>query len=265
MPEELLTRLFSNQWSVLVVVSTLLLLFAEAGYRIGRRFRRRNPDAASGHGGSIQGAVLGLLGLLLGFTFAMAVARYETRRGLVLDEANSIGTTWLRADFLPSPQRGEMKALLHDYTRHRLAVVAAGKDARAFAAARREVAGFHARLWEKARAAVATDPGPITATFIVSLNETIDLDASRMAAGRNHVPGAVWLLLLVVAGCGSWASGYGSGAGGPRSAFSQCVFPVLIAVVITLIVDIDRPQRGLIGVSQLPLEELLDSLQPRLP
>jgi hypothetical protein len=71
----------------------------------------------------------------------------------------------------------------------------------------------------------------------------------------------VWLLLMVVAGCGAWASGYGSGAGGHRSTFSQVVFPVLIAVVITLISDIDRPRRGLIGVSQQPLTELLESMQ----
>jgi hypothetical protein len=266
MTDTFLSQLFANQWRVLVIVGVLLLVFAEAGYRFGRRFRHRNPDAASSHGGSIQGAVLGLLGLLLGFTFAMAVGRYEARRDLVLREANAIGTAWLRADFLPSPQRGEIKAILRDYTAHRLATVAAAaKDPQRFAAARREVAGFHARLWEGGRSAVAASPSPVTATLIMSLNEVIDLDASRMAAGRNHVPGAVWLLLLLVAGCGSWASGYGSGAGGPRSTFSQAVFPLLIAVVITLIADIDRPQRGLIGVSQLPLEELLDSFQPVTP
>ncbi len=102
-------------------------------------------------------------------------------------------------------------------------------------------------------------PGPFC---ITTLNETIDLDASRVAASRNHVPGVVWLLLMVVAGCGSWASAYGSGAVGPRSAFSQFVFPILIGIVITLIADIDRPQKGLIGISQVPLEELLESMVP---
>ena len=76
------------------------------------------------------------------------------------------------------------------------------------------------------------------------------------------MPGAVWLLLLLVSGCGAWASGYGSGTGGLRSAFNQWVFPLLIGVVITLIADIDRPQRGLIGVSQQPMQDLLDSMQP---
>ena len=90
----------------------------------------------------------------------------------------------------------------------------------------------------------------------------IDLDATRKAALRNHVPGAVWLLLLLVSGCGAWASGYGSGAGGLRSAFNQWVFPLLIGVVITLIADVDRPHQGLIGVDQQPMQDLFDSMQP---
>ncbi len=94
------------------------------------------------------------------------------------------------------------------------------------------------------------------------MNETIDLDASRLAAGRNHVPGAVWLLMLVVSGSSAWASGYGSGVNGLRSVFNQLVFPILIGIVITLIADIDRPTKGVVGISQVPLEELLESIKP---
>jgi len=259
MIDSFLSRLFVNQWSVFLLVTFLLLILAEAGYRFGRVSRRRNPDAAEGQSGSIQGAILGLLGLLLGFSFAMAVGRYENRRSLVLEEANSIGTTWLRTDFLNSPHREQMRDLLVRYTRHRIDATGI-EDPAAMARARQEIAGFHRDLWDTARAAVSNQPNPLHATFITSLNETIDLDASRMAAFRNHVPGVVWILLIVVAGCGSWASGYGSGAIGPRSAFSQYVFPILIGIVITLIADVDRPQKGLIGISQVPLEELLESM-----
>lgn len=264
MIDSFLSRLFVNQWSVLLLVAFILLVLAEAGYRFGRASRRRDPDAAAGQSGSIQGAVLGLLGLLLGFSFAMAVGRYENRRSLVLEEANSIGTTWLRTDFLNTPHREQMQDLLVRYTRHRIDA-AALEDPAALASARREIADFHRELWVTARAAVSHQPTPLHATFITSLNETIDLDASRVAASRNHVPGAVWLLLMVVSGCGSWASAYGNGAIGPRSAFSQLVFPLLIGIVITLIADIDRPQKGLIGVSQLPLEELLESIKSSTP
>lgn len=263
--DELLARIFINQWLVMVVVSSLLLLLAELGYRFGRNFRRRDPEAAENHGGNIQGAVLGLLGLLLGFSFAMAVGRYDSRRSLVVDEANSIGTTWLRADFLPPEHRAGVRPLLRDYTGLKIAEFDHDTDTPQMSRLRGEIAAIHKSLWAHAAAACAEKPTPVTASFVTSLNETIDLDASRMAAARNHVPGAVWLLLMVVAGCGSWTSGYGSGAGGFRSVFSQWIFPMLIGVVITLISDIDRPRHGLIGISRKPMLDLLESLKTETP
>ena len=265
MINEFLARIFINQWLVLLVVSVFLLILAEVGYRLGCSSRRRDPERTEAHSGTVQGAVLGMLGLLLGFSFAMAVGRYDTRRTLVLDEANSIGTTWLRTDFLNPPMREEVRDLLVRYTQLRVESFAKLDDPASLARFRKEVAEIHNALWATSSSAARANPTPLAATFITSLNETIDLDASRMAAGRNHVPGAVWLLLLVVSGCGAWSSGYGSGAGGQRSAFSQLVFPILIGIVITLIVDIDRPRNGLIGVSQQPMQDLLESIQPNKP
>lgn len=265
MIDESLARIFSNQWSVLVITSTLLLGLAEFGYRLGMIARNRNAKAAEGHSGAVQGAVLGLLGLLLGFSFAMAVGRYEARRTLVVEEADAIGTTWLRADFLPSPHREEIKDLLVVYTKQRIERFEDTGDPAKLPAIRREIGEIHQALWAKGVVAANVSPTPLTASFITSLNDTFDMDSERLAAMRNHVPGAVWLLLLAVSGCGAWASGFGSGTGGFRSAFSQFIFPILVGIVITLIVDIDRPRRGLIGVSQLSLHELLQSMQPQAP
>jgi hypothetical protein len=265
MIDELLARIFFNQWMVLLVVTGLLLVLAESGYRFGLGALRRDAETAKGHSGAVQGAVLGLLGLLLGFSFAMSVGRYDARRSLVVEEANSIGTTWLRAEFLPAPHDNAVRELLLRYTHLRVERFKSGEEPEKSASFRREVADLHQSLWAEGAAAAKAQPSPLTASFITSLNETIDLDATRMAALRNHVPGTVWLLLLVVAGCGAWASGYGSGTSGVRSVFNQSIFPLLIGVVITLITDIDRPRKGIIGVSQQPMEELLDSIQPPPP
>ncbi len=262
MIEQILARIFVNQWMVLILISVMLLIFAEAGYRFGVAFRRRRPEAAQGHSGSVQGAVLGLLGLLLGFSFAMAVGRFDARRALVVEEANSIGTTWLRSDFLPGPYKGEVRDLLIRYTKLKLAAFDTQSNAENSHRIGKEVAEIHSKLWQNASDAAAERNTPTLATFITTLNETIDLHSTRKAALRNHVPGAVWLLLMMVAGCGAWASGYGSGCGGMRSVFNQVLFPVLIAVVITLIADIDRAHKGLIGMSSAPIQELLDSMQP---
>lgn len=261
----LLARVFVDQWSVFLVSATLLLALAEAGYRLGRAARRRSPDAAEGHSGNVQGAVLGLLGLMLGFSFAMAVGRYDTRRELVVDEANSIGTTWLRAELLEEARCTEVRSLLRRYVEAHLEAYASADDRATLLRLVAETEQIQQSLWRHATEAAAVKPDAVTVSFVTSLNETIDLQAKRIAASRNHVPTTVWLLLLLVASCGAWASGYGGGTSGQRSTFSQIVFPVLIGVVITLVSDIDQPRKGLISVSQVPLQELLESMQPRQP
>jgi hypothetical protein len=130
------------------------------------------------------------------------------------------------------------------------------------AAAEQATAKIQRELWNHAIAASKEAPTPITSTFISTLNDTIDLDATRLNALRAQVPRAVWLLVLAVAFCGCWASGYSAGATGERGAFTNIWLPLLIAVVITLIADIDRPRGGLIGISQQPMLDLKQSLQP---
>ncbi len=262
MIDSFLGRLFHNQWVIFGFVSIALVICAWLGTRLGLAAKRRNPDTAQGHSGSLQGAVLGLLGLLLGFSFAMAVARFDCRRSLVVDEANAIGTTWLRTDFLPTEARGESQRLLKRYTELRIEGFKAADDPAGFARVRAETASLHAALWNLANHAANAQPTPAVVSYVTSLNEMIDLDACRMAASRNHVPGAVWLLLILIGGCGAWANGYSTGAMGIQSVFTLWVFPLLIGVVITLISDIDQSRRGLIGMSQKPLEELLTGMNP---
>lgn len=265
MIDELIARIFTNQWLVFLTITLLLLLVASFGQRVGLALFHRDQEAAKGLGNSVQGAVLGLLGLLLGFSFAMAVGRYDARRALVVTESNSIGTTWLRSDFLNTPDREEIKKLLEDYTRLRVNGYKDLDDPAKLVTFQQQASHIHRQLWAKGAAAARANPSPLTTSFIASLNETIDLDASRLAAMRNHVPSSVWLLLVLVASCGAWSGGYSTGTAGTRSLFNQWIFPLLIGTVITLIVDIDRPHKGIISVSQKPMQELLNSFEPHSP
>src|SRR5262249_2683708 len=129
-----------------------------------------------------------------------------------------------------------------------------------FVTARKRSAELQDRIWAEAVAAAAVRPSPITASFITSLNETIDLEAKRVAAKRNHVPGAVWLLLLCVAGSGMWLVSYPSGTSGRRSIAERFVFPILVAIVIAIITDIDTPRAGLIALDERPLLESNEAL-----
>lgn len=254
--DAILAFIFRNQWLVFLMTTGLLLALDEMGFRTGLRLFVANDERRKSQIGGIQGAILGMLALLLGFTFSMAVGRYENRRDLVLQEANSIGTTFLRASFLAPNRRSAVENLLRRYVDARLEFFAAGQDKSHLSKAESETAKLQRELWAHAVAAAGETPTPITATFVTALNDTIDLDESRLTAFRSRVPTAVWLLLLVVAGAGCYASGYGAGASGARTGFSNVMLPVLIAVVITIIADFDRPRHGLINVSQQPMLDL---------
>jgi len=201
--------------------------------------------ALSKDGGSVPAAVLTLLGLLLGFSFAMAVGRHDTRRELVVQEANA----------------ANVGRLLREYVALRIEAHRETQFSQRFADLRKSSADLHERLWNEAVAAAAKQPTPITASFIANLNETIDFEATRVAAKRNHVPGAVWLLLLCVAGCGLWLTGWQAGIAHGHPFLARFLFPLLIAVVIALITDIDTPRGGLITLDDRPLLELNDILK----
>jgi len=259
----MLDAIFNNQWTLLFVVIALLLGLAEVGYRIGLHLYKTKDEARRSQIGGVRGAVLGLLGLLLGFTFAMAVGRYETRRDLVLKEANAIGTTWLRAGLLPEAHRAPVKDLLTRYVEVRLRTQAIGRDRAKAVEGLRLSAQLQNEIWQQAEAAATESPTPLTVTFITALNEVIDTDAERIAAARNEIPTGVWMLLTLVAAFGCFTSGYGSGAQGARSIFTNLFLPALIAVVILLIFDLTHSHQGFIGISQQPLIDLLTSIQPK--
>jgi len=259
MLDQFLSRIFSS-WLVFAILAVVLLALSEFGWRVGLARSRVKPGQMK-DGGSVPAAVLTLLGLLLGFTFAMAVSRHDTRRELVVQEANSILTTARRARLLPEPQAANVGQLLREYVSLRIEAHRETQFSQRFAALRKSSVDLHERLWNEAVAAAAKQPSPITASFIASLNETIDLEATRIAAKRNHVPGAVWLLLLCVAACGLWLTGWEAGIARSHPVLARFLFPLLIAIVLALITDIDTPRGGLIMLDDRPLLEVKDTLK----
>lgn len=248
--------ILANQWVFAATTAALLLMLSEIGYRVGLRLFSAHDEARKSQIGGVQGAVLGLLGLLLGFTFSMAVSRFEIRRDLVLKEANAVGTTWLRASLLPEVHQAPVKDLLRRYVDVRLKYEPLVRDPAMLAEAMRLSGEIENELWKHAEAAAQAAPTPITATFIVTLNEMIDTDAERIGAGRNRIPGLVVTLVILVAGFGCFVTAYGAGAQGVRSAFANIALPLLIMVVIVLIFDITHSQQGFISVGQQPLIDL---------
>lgn len=246
-----------NEFALLVFFVVVLATFAETGYRLGRR--RDNPEDASAlsHIGALQAALLGLLALLLGFTFSMAVSRFDTRKALVLEEANVIGTAQLRSMLLPSPFREDTGAILNQYIEARLAFHDAGNDTTAIARADATANQLQVRLWSAARTLAEQDPrsAPV-ALFIESLNDVFDAQEKRRTALENHVPVSVIYLLVMVSGIALSFVAYSGAMGTRRRHGSTWLFGLLVALVLTIIIDIDRPRRGLIQIGQEPMLRL---------
>lgn len=256
----------SHPWAAGIIIPAVLLAVAEFGYRLGLRLYRANDVVRRTQIATLQAAILGMFGLLIGFTFSMSVDRDKTRRELVINEANSIRTTYFRASLLPEPQRSAVESLLRDYLDVRIDFQNAEMDE--VRIERDEIAAqkIRAAIWKQALASLENKASDsLLIAYINSLNETIDYDTARVNALHSRVPGIVWLLLLLVAGFGVWSAGYGAGAHGTRARFSTIGLPLVTAFVIVIVADIERPYHGLIGMSQQSLLDLREEINPHEP
>lgn len=240
-----------SEFLIVALLFVLLLAAAEFGFRRGRRVASTLGEATRSQLASLQTAVNTLLALLLGFTFAMAVSRFETRTRLVVDEANAIGTSALRARMLPAPYRETVLELFRKYLDSRLATYNEFLPTPAALQAKRQAALLQEEVWQQARQAAERNPSPVpTGLFIDALNQVFDQQAKRDAARDNHVPQSVLMLLFVVAILAMGLSGYGCGLGERRPWGTMLTVAVAISMVVLVIIDLDRPRRGLIHVSQ---------------
>ncbi len=251
--------------SGIIQTLTALILFGgltaalEAGFRSGQRVRRQHAEPAD-QLATVQAAILGLLALLLGFSFALAAGRFSARNQLILDEANAIGTAWLRCDLLSTNDRREVRDLLRHYAAERVVLYDAKDDATQKTAIV-ESEALQARIW-KVVADAAKIKLDLANVLLPPFNELIDLHGSRVAAAHRHMPGMLVLLLLVCSVVAVGAVGYGFGVAGKRNVILTSALAFLIAAVLWAIIDFDHPRRGLIRADQQPMLDLQKSLKP---
>ena len=249
-------------WALYLITAAIVLLATELGWRLGNYVRQRPRHEKDAPVGAVVGATLGLLAFLLAFTFGMAASRYDTRKQLVLEEANAIGTAYLRAEMLPEPQRSDIRNLLREYAGLRVQGVSALMKQEGMA----QSSLLYDRLWADAVVVAEKDSGSeIVALFVESLNEVIDLDETRITAGRNRIPDTIWLALYFVTVLSMAAMGYQFGLTGERSWAVTILLVMVFTAVILLIADLDRPQTGLIQVSQQPMIDLINRIGAPAP
>jgi hypothetical protein len=252
---------------LLVLMAFALFAIAlEIGYRIGMRRHTDHDPPEETHANALNGATLGLLALLLGFTFAMAVSRYETRKQLMVAQANAIGTAELRARMLPVSASLKARDLLRQYLDSRLQYNAAGNDEAALQVAENRASDLENQLWVIAGAALADDPRSQPASLLTqALNDMFDLREKRRFALNDQVPAAVTVMLYAVAFTAMGLVAYSCGLNGRRRAPANLPFALLIAMVLTIILDVDNPRAGFVRVSQESLVRLQQSLAPAQP
>lgn len=240
----------------------ILMLACEVGHQFGKWVRRRTGKTPSSSlaGGGLA-SVLGLLALILAFTFGMAEDRYGTRKALVLQEANAVGTAWLRADLLHEPHRSECKQLLHEYVDMRLEAVKS-RDLDQLTAAIERSAVVHQQLWDHVtRAAREHNDSVMIGLVITSFNDVIDLHSKRMSAAlRNRIPEAIWSTLYWIACMCTGLLGFLGGTQNQRSLLVGLALMVTFSFVMVLIMDLDRPQQHAFTVSQRALQDVADQM-----
>lgn len=258
----MLDQLFSvNPWVAYGLSTAVVLAAAELGHLLGVIWQRRHRETVAPDLLTLEGAALGLLALMIGFSFSMALGRLEARMSALVNEANAIGTTALRARLLPEREADAVQNLLRDYVQVRLDLGRAAQRQISLEEAVGRSSEIGAEIWRHAVAVSAAEPRSVpVGLFVQALNEMIDLQEKRLAAARNRVPAVVFVLLYAIAAVAVGFSGYVRGMGSKGGRVPVALMAVLIASVIGMVGDIDRSQSGFITVDQRAMENLRQSL-----
>jgi len=240
-----------------------MLVCLEVGRRHGRRKAARDPHAAAEGLGTVDGAVFALLGLLLAFTFSGAAARFDTRRQLIVEEANAIGTAYLRLDVLPAEAQPGLRDLFRRYVDTRIAVYRALPDLSLARADLAKASALQGEIWKAAVAGSMAAPAPAAVLLLPALNAMIDITTTRTMATQAHPPPVIFLMLIALALASALLAGYGTARSPSRSWVHAVAFAAVMTVSIYVILDLEFPRFGLIRVDAFDqvLVEVRDSMR----
>jgi hypothetical protein len=251
-------------WPIWVPVGIIFfLMFAanELAYRVARSRRGEEPERSHNTSIAQKGSILGLVALLLGFSFSITSSRYDARQRLVLDEANSIGTCFLRAGLVPEPHRGRLRVALREYTDRRIALCEHLIETDEYRKTACELDKQLVELWAALETAMkANHELTFQSHLIPAANQVIDLCSARAWSDRYHMPPAVLLVLGISAVTCSGLMGHSSGQVGRRHLNLWISLNVLLVLVLYVVLDFDRPRLGMIRVDTGPLVDLRNSM-----
>jgi hypothetical protein len=240
-----------------------MILLLQLGRALGRRRQGKDQEGARAGLGAVEGAVFALLGLLIAFSFSSAASRFDVRRQLTGQEANAIGTAWLRLDLLPAKAQSELRDLFRRYLDLRIAGYQKMPDVEAALAELSKATALQGEIWHRAVAACQESPNPVSAQLIPALNEMFDLAATRAMAAQTHPPNIIFVMLGVLALMSSLLAGYAMADGKTQSWIHVVGFALIMAATVYVILDLEFPRLGVIRVDAFDrvLVELRQSMQ----
>jgi hypothetical protein len=251
-------RLYSTpSWQLAIMLFAVLLGGMFVGFQLGKNAARHGEEESGAADSAVKGAVAGLAALLLAFSFSLAAGRYDQRNTLTVREANSIRNTWLRADLLEEPTRGRIQQLLRDYLEARLKYLGAGFDQAQIATSAAASRELQEQIWQliSERSRADKQLGNVS-TVVPALSEMMDAGAAIDAAYSNTVPPVVLVLLFGAIIFTGLLVGHSFGRAGRRHVLTATIFALLVTLVVSVILDLDRPRRGVIRENVGPLENL---------
>jgi hypothetical protein len=251
-------------WAIYLGTVALVFLAAEIGFRIGMRLPRRDHSAGkTPMTAAVVGGMLGLMAFLLAFSIGIVIAQHNGRRDVVVAEANAVGTAYLRASFLSEPDRSSTRDLLREYVEVRLAAAA---DAELMESALSRSEEIHSELWSIVEDNVRQgQESAIMALFVGSINEVIDVHSLRAAAIDLRLPRMMGVVLYAATVVSFLLVGIISSSDGKRDPIAILLFALALVAVLVMIVDLDRPQQGILNVSQTALSDLLRQMTTPAP
>lgn len=237
---------------------SLVLLWLSAQIGIYLHRRRTMKDDERDDFNVVQTATLTLLGLIIGFSFAMAVSRYDQRKNYEEAEANAIGTEYVRAELLPPAQAETVRGQLKKYVELRIRFYRT-RNEQELAQINADTAQLQNEMWSEVRAPAVANPSPVIALAVAGMNDVLNSQGYTQAAWWNRIPISAWVLMMAMAICCNVLIGYGARGGGIKSGL-LFVLPLVAAIAFFLIADIDSPRGGYIHVVPQNLVSLQDSL-----
>ncbi len=255
----------TSEWILISVFLLALLVAVGLGNALGRRYQKSTTDSARTYASGILAGTIGLLGLILGFSFSMALSRYEAAKSQMVSEANAIGTAYLRSQALGPNDARIAKGLFSDYATALDEYYKLGLNSQAAEATGQKLSQLSSKLWSELIVISRTNHDMVpTGLYMQALNEMIDQSSLRLNLIQFHIPEPIYALLLIISVLTLGLAGYVAGLGSLQRSASSTILAIMVALVFLVIIDLERPKRGFIRVENTRIEELQKSVQGKL-